>query len=93
MMWNMMLSLGVDKGLRKPGRFEIVPTHDVDRVYYNNQFIKLFGDAFIDIKPQNALKRIYYDLKRENKYDTFDWLMEISEKNHANADRPDNVLL
>ena len=42
-----------------------------------------FGDIIVDLKPQNALKRIYYDLKRENKYDTFDWLMDVNEKTGA----------
>lgn len=81
MLWNMMLKLGVDESLRKTTRFEIIPTHDIDRAYYNNQFEKLFGDVFIDFKPQNAIKRIYYDIRRENKYDTFDWLMDVNEMN------------
>jgi hypothetical protein len=85
MLWNMMLKLGADEKWRKPGHFEIIPTHDVDRVYFNNQFKKIFGDVFIDFKPQNAVKRIYYDLKRDNKYDTFNWLMEISEKNNLTS--------
>lgn len=81
MLWNMMIKMGFDENLRKKSEYEIIPTHDVDRVYYNNQFEKLFGDVFIDLKPQNAFKRIYYDIKRENKYDTFDWLMDVNEKN------------
>jgi hypothetical protein len=80
MLWKMILKLGADEGLRKSKRFVIVPTHDIDRVYYNNQYEKLLGDILIDFKPQNAVKRIYYDLKRENMYDTFDWLMDISER-------------
>lgn len=79
-LWNMMLKLGIDESLRKSGQYELIPTHDVDKVYYNYQFEKIIGDILVDFKPQNALKRIYYDLKKENKYDTFDWLMDISEK-------------
>ncbi len=80
MLWRMMLHLGIDNGLRKTGKYEIIPTHDVDHVYFNYQFKKLIGDVFIDRKPQNALKRIYFDLKKINTYDTFDWLMDVSEK-------------
>jgi len=75
--WSMMVHLGVDQP-RRPRHFELVPTHDIDVIHYRR--IRRLGYAAIGARSPTALKNAVRSLfSAENPFDTFDWLMDISE--------------
>ncbi len=77
MLWNMLIKMGYVKK-RKKRKFELILTHDIDMIHYKERFKLIFGDI---IKRKNivlALKRCTTFWK--NPYDTFDFLMTVSEK-------------
>jgi peptidoglycan/xylan/chitin deacetylase (PgdA/CDA1 family) len=88
MLWKMLLFLGYS-GIRKKMEFEPVITHDVDEVIRYKNIPKLIriiaGDLVLrkkseliptSIKDYLAVKS---GVKKDN-YDTFDFLMDLSEK-------------
>jgi len=87
-LWNMLVYLGTDQK-RKERKFEIIPTHDVDlpRLWWNVKgFIKYLAGDFLKRKDIKAVlwsfKNYFSKLKGgKDPYDTFDYLMSLSEKN------------
>lgn len=93
MLWNMLKYLGCEQK-RKLRKFEIIPTHDID-------FLQLFDTYFNGLKviggdilkrgnismALNSLKSFlgYKFGKTNDPYDTFDFLMDISEKNNVKS--------
>ena len=82
MLWNMLLKIGFE-GKRQPSRFQIVPTHDVDTIFFPFDIVTALGDVLRMKKISGPFKRYYYYFKRCNPYDTFKWLMDISEQNNC----------
>ena len=81
--WNILLYLGYDEGFRSPSQFEIIPTHDIDTVYYNFRWSNFAADILLDKNPKRAIKRL--SLERKNYWDRFTWLMDVSEKNNLKS--------
>jgi hypothetical protein len=79
MLYAMLVSMGY-KGERKKRRFTIIPTHDVDQIYFPCSLKNIAGDILKRKDPQGAFIRLKSRIKRENHYDTFDWLMDVSGK-------------
>ena len=88
MLWNIMKFLGY-AGSRKKKNFEAVITHDVDEIIRNKNILKLFrilaGDLVLRKKPSLIFSsaKEYINVrsgKKKDNYDTFDFLMELSEK-------------
>lgn len=89
MLWNMLKFLGISQK-RKEKKYEAIITHDIDFIKRYDKFSKLIkaigGDILLRKNPFLIPKTIknYIDIKKgkENDlYDTFDYLMDISEKN------------
>lgn len=78
--------------INKSDQFNILPSHDVDRpfeyLYYTPQHLikRLGGDLLVRKSVQKAFLRArYYTQAKSGQlqydpYDTFDWIMEVSEK-------------
>ena len=88
MLWNMLKFLGCQQN-RKERKFELVLTHDVDDILlyrtYKDLIRRVGGDIIRRKNPILALQTIFdYCLvklgKKNDPYDTFDWLMDMSEK-------------
>ncbi len=88
LLWDLMSYLGI-KQQKKKRKFKLVLTHDIDYHLRWNHFSHLLkcviGDLFIRKKVKYASRNIsdYINtiLKKKNDpYDTFDFLMDISEK-------------
>lgn len=78
MLWNMLIRLGY-KGSRKLRRSELFLTHDIDHIHFPKvNGIKLFIKNLYSFKFRNAGLYFYYLFY--NPYNTFDWLMDLSEK-------------
>ncbi|MCF8241922.1 MAG: polysaccharide deacetylase family protein [Melioribacteraceae bacterium] len=83
LIWNIMVNLGCDEKLRTEIGYKIIPTHDVDKVYYKFSWINFFADVFLDGNINRAIKRLRLD--KHNYWDTFNWLMDQSEKNNLKS--------
>ena len=88
MLWNMLKYLGFQQK-RKDRKFKLLLTHDVDHILlyrsYKDLIRRVGGDIIRRKSMILALQTIYeYILVKFNKksdpYDTFDWLMDMSEK-------------
>jgi hypothetical protein len=96
MLWNMLVYLGFE-GQRKKRSFEIKVSHDVDEPYnhYNLSFMSLsrvcVGDILKRKKIFAPLKKVagylLFNLgyKKLDSFNTFDFLMNVSEKNHIKS--------
>lgn len=77
LLWNMLVKLGYS-GIRKPGNFELVLTHDVDALTYTSTR-SLIGDLIkrndIKLALQNSRHLLFKD-----PFDTYDYLMDVSER-------------
>ncbi len=91
---NILIYLGYNKPFKKQ-KFNIIPTHDVDFLYRYDNFLKGIKIAGGDILKRYdfklALKTIKETVKsKQNKikdpYDTFDFLMDVSEKNNLKSE-------
>lgn len=76
-------------GVRSKNTFEIKPTHDVDNVLRYKSFTSFFKALGGDLIRRKSLSEFFHTLKsgviylwtrKNDPYDTFDWLMEASEK-------------
>ena len=85
-LWNMLKHLG-HKQERKKRNFEIILTHDVDNLHYW-KYVNIPRALAGDIIKRKSLKLaksrfsefVSYKLgKSKDPYDTFDWLMDLSE--------------
>lgn len=83
MLWNVLVYLGYDERNRIKSEFKIIPTHDIDKIYYKFSINNLLGDLFLDKNIKRAFKRI--SLPKQNYWDTFNWLMDISERQNAKS--------
>ena len=93
MLWAMLQKLGF-QGERKKRESRLLITHDVDDPWRWNGPVKiarsLMGDLLVRKQVglffRNALKIVSVLLRRsKDPYDTFDYLMDISEKHHAKS--------
>lgn len=65
---------------RRPDRFRIVPTHDVDKAH-GYEWKPIAGDLLKRGDLRRAFRKATHNLfKRTNPYDTFDFLMDESER-------------
>jgi hypothetical protein len=87
LLWAMLQKLGC-RQVRKKRQFNLVLTHDVDEIYRWKNIVHVsriaLGDLFKRHDVILALSRfaeyISYKIKRRSDpYDTFDWLMDLSE--------------
>lgn len=75
--WAMLRHLGYDRP-RRSRRFEIVPTHDIDVINYSR--VRTLGYAAIRARSAAAiLSAAKPFLSTRSPFDTFDWLMDVSE--------------
>jgi hypothetical protein len=75
--WSMLVHLGLDRP-RCSRRFEVVPTHDVDIIHYSR--FRTLGHAAVRARTPAAVRGAARALLSSgNPYDTFDWLMDLSE--------------
>lgn len=89
LLWNMLVHLGLKEN-RRPLKYTVKLTHDIDLIArYDNstKYIKaLAGDLILRKNPGLWLKTTsdYFKIKNEeinDPYDTFDFLMDVSEQN------------
>jgi len=78
-LWNMLVYLGI-KQERKQKKYMLIPTHDVDMINYPFFFRRMIGDLVKRKKPELMFKRFEYIIRIQRPFDTFDFLMSISEK-------------
>ena len=78
MLWNMLCSLGFN-ALRKKNYYELVLTHDVDRIYYK-QLKKVIQELLKTKQIQRFAVGLYYYIMRIKPHSSFDYLMSLSEK-------------
>ena len=75
--WSMLVHLGLQEP-RRARRFEVVPTHDIDLIYYDR--LRSLGYAAIRARSAAALAQATRSLLGGgDPFDTFDWLMDVSE--------------
>lgn len=88
MIWNMLRYLGIEQE-RKKRNFKLILTHDVDHIcYWKNfkQLIRVIGGDLVNRRSFSlALTNLYEYISvksgfRQDPYDTFDWLMDLSEQ-------------
>ncbi len=75
--WSMLTHLGLGRA-RRPRRFEIVPTHDIDVIYHSR--VRTLAYAAIRARSVGAVAegaRGFFS--RQSPIDTFGWLMDLSE--------------
>jgi hypothetical protein len=93
MLWNMLKFLGINQQ-RKKREFQLVLTHDVDMAFKYSSFIDKIREIIGDIIKRKNLLLAYNDFLRQIKvslnlekdpYDTFDYLMDISEKHNTKS--------
>lgn len=89
LLWNMLVHLGL-KEKRKPRKYKVKLTHDIDliaRYDSSTKYVKaLAGDLILRKNPGFWLKTTsdYFKTKKEktkDPYDTFDFLMDVSDQN------------
>ena len=83
-LWSMLVELGF-KEHREKHNFSICLTHDVDEIVAYptpKKFLKkIVGDVIVRKNPKLAIERVYdYIIQKQDPYDTFDELMDISDK-------------
>lgn len=87
MLWNMLKFLGMNQK-RQKRKFELLLTHDVDRLYQWHSWRQVFRVMAGDILKRKdfnlavSRKNDYIKVNREetkDPFDTFDWLMSQSE--------------
>ena len=92
-LWNILLELGIDYK-RKTNLKKVYISHDIDSIYTWQSWKQILRVAIGDIiKRKNitlARKNIveYFSIKNnliKEPYDTFDYLMDISEKNNIKS--------
>ncbi|WP_281950366.1 polysaccharide deacetylase family protein [Nitrosophilus kaiyonis] len=93
MLWNMLKFLGINQE-RKKREFELVLTHDVDFVYKYASLKSGLREIIGDIVKRKNIKLAYSNIINKLKFhldlikdpfDTFDYLMDISEKNNTKS--------
>lgn len=89
MLWNMLENLGIDQ-CRKIRNFRITPTHDIDFLLYFKPRFQFFKSLIGDLLKRRNFKRFAYNLKlfftsTKDAFDTFDYLMKISDKYHLKS--------
>ena len=89
LLWEALSYLGINQE-RKKRTFQLIPTHDVDlpRLWWNfKDFVRTLGGSLlrrgdfrgaIDLIQKYITKRF---LRAKDPFDTFDYLMKISERN------------
>lgn len=80
MIWRMIVSIGY-KGDRKEGKFEIVPTHDIDHPFMRRRLLKTTYYIVRSIFKLDgeSLKAYIRDILFDP-YDVYDFFMDNSEK-------------
>lgn len=86
MLWNMLKSLGC-RQKRKQRNFEIIPTHDIDEFRFISSAKEGLKHIAGDLWKRKNVKSAIFSAKnllgfknQRDIYDTFNFLMEISEK-------------
>jgi hypothetical protein len=75
--WSMLVHLGFGQARRARG-FEIVPTHDIDVIYYSRS--RTLAHAAIKARSAGAVAHAARGFfSRQSPFNTFDWLMDVSE--------------
>ena len=78
-LWNMLLSLSPQQE-REQHDYQLIFTHDIDKIFYRGtKYIALLGDILKRRDWARMKKRLNY-LFLKNPYDTFDFLMDHSER-------------
>jgi len=92
-LWNMLVFLGIE-AKRKPRIFTPYLTHDVDYILKWYNFYTSMRALVADIIKKGSLKAFFYNMsdyfktklkKKEDPFDTFDYLMDISELHGLNS--------
>ncbi len=93
MLWNLLLSQGCTLS-RKNKEFEMVLTHDVDHLRNISSLHQLLKKIKMNIIKEKSLKDTFSTLNdflninmkiKVDPYDTFDWLMDLSERYHTKS--------
>lgn len=82
MLWNMLKYLGCNKK-RKEKKYELILTHDVDNIFKWNNFRLFVRNIAGDIIKRKNVPLALENVRQycwKNPYDTFDYLMDLSEK-------------
>jgi len=81
-LWNMLCFMGFS-GRRIKKKYQLIPTHDIDLIKYPFFFRRLLGDIIKRKNYQLMLKRLSYMLRIKNPFNTYDFLMSISERHNV----------
>lgn len=81
--WDLLEKL--DPSVKRPPAegYRLNPTHDVDILYFPTDILNMLGDVKNTRNPAAPIKRFIHKIKGTNPYNTFDFLMAMSERNHV----------
>lgn len=80
MLWQLIIKCGYS-GKRKIKEYELVLTHDIDQLDYPKLYYIIAGDLIKRKQIKLAWRNLSYYFKTgSNPYDTFDFIMSVSER-------------
>lgn len=80
---DLLYSLFQKKGFNQPRRkteFQIIPTHDIDKIYMPYHIKEYLADIYLTKKISNIFKRFKLQTSKANPFNTFSFLMALSEQ-------------
>lgn len=81
--WDLLEKL--DPSVKRPPAegYRLNPTHDVDILYFPTDVLNMLGDVKNTRNPAAPIKRFIHKIKGTNPYNTFDFLMDMSERRNV----------
>ena len=81
--WDLLKKLDPSVKEPTPEGYRLNPTHDVDILHYPADVLNMLGDLKNVHNPLGPLKRLAYKFNGFNPYNTFNFLMDMSERNNV----------